>query len=187
MKVTDKLLDIVEEVKRKNAQCIVVDGADGSGKSTLAHEITVKLSLSHINLDDYLEKNRGFFVDYIKYGLLKKTIEDASNPIILEGVCALAIAKKLQVNCDLHIYIKRMSHYGFWNDSDLYDVDDDVEAFIAKKNTEHRKFCEIMAQTEGEKFDPEDTNIPKLTEELIRYHYEFKPHKIADIIYERVC
>lgn len=186
MRVTENLFDIVEEVKRKNAQYIVIDGADGSGKSTLAVEIAGKLSSIHINLDDYLEKKRGYFVDYIKYDLLKKKIEDASSPIIIEGVCALAIAKKLQIKCDLHIYVKRMSTYGFWNDSDLYDVDDDVDAFIAKQNTEHRKFCEAMAQIEGEEFDPENTDIPKLTEELIRYHYEFKPHKIADVIYERV-
>jgi len=186
MKVTENLLDIVEEVKRKNAQYIVIDGADGSGKSTLADEITGKLSSIHINLDDYLEKNRGYFVDYIKYDLLKMKIENANSPIIIDGVCALAITKKLQIKCDLHIYVKRMSAYGFWNDSELYDLDDDVDAFIAKKNTEHREFCEAMAQIEGEEFDPENTNIPRLTEELIRYHYEFKPHKIADIIYERI-
>ena len=33
MRVTENLFDIVEEVKRKNAQYIVIDGADGSGKS----------------------------------------------------------------------------------------------------------------------------------------------------------
>lgn len=190
MRLTNNPLVIVEEVKRKNAQCIVIDGADGSGKSTLADVITEKLRLIHINLDDYLEKKRGSFLEYIKYDLLKKVIEDANSPIIIEGVCVLAIAKTLQVKYDLHIYVKRMSHHGFWNDSELYDVDDnvdvDVDAFIAKQNAELRKLCEVMPQIEGKEFDPEDANIPKLIEELIRYHYEFKPHKIADIIYERV-
>jgi len=43
-----------------------------------------------------------------------------------------------------------------------------------------------MAQIEGKDFDPINSAIPKLTEELIRYHYEFKPQEIADIIYERI-
>ena len=80
-----------------------------------------------------------------------------------------------------------MSKYGgFWNDSDLYDIDDDVDAIIAEQNRKHREFCEVNALIEGEEFDPENTNIPNLTEELIRYHYSFKPQNIADIIYERI-
>ena len=43
-----------------------------------------------------------------------------------------------------------------------------------------------MAQIDGKELDSENTNIPILKEELIRYHYEFKPHNIADIIYERI-
>ncbi|MFH1624647.1 MAG: hypothetical protein ABID54_05760 [Pseudomonadota bacterium] len=186
MKVTQNVLDIVDEIKRRNAYYIFIDGCDGSGKSTLANEIAQKLTLLHINLDDYLEKNRGNFVDFIKYDLLKNEIDNSNCPVIVEGVCVLAVAQKLQINCDVHIYVKRMSDYGAWKDDDLYNEAKDVDAFLAEQNTQHRKFCEAMAQIEGEKYDPENTTIPKLTEELIRYHYEFKPQETADIIYERL-
>ena len=186
MKAKANLLDIIEEIKRKNARLIVIDGVDGSGKSTLANKITKNLGFAHISLDDYLEKNRGYFVEYIKYNLLKKEIDSASSSIIIEGVCALAVLKNLKIKYDLLIYIKRMSSYGFWKDDHIYDVDEDIDAFIANQNLEHKKFCEAMAQIEGKDFDPINSAIPKLTEELIRYHYEFKPQEIADIIYERI-
>ena len=184
MKVIRNLPDLLNEIRRKNTQIILIDGGDGSGKSTLASEIAQSISAVHINLDDYLEKNRGNFVDFIKYDLLKKKIEDSRPPIIIEGVCALSVIKKLQHKFDLHIYVKRMSAFDFWPGDNLYDMDEDVEGFITEKNKEHRKFSEAMAQIEGEEYDPEDTTIPKLTEELIRYHYEFKPQETADIIYE---
>jgi len=186
MKVIKSLLDIIEEIKRENAHYIVIDGADGSGKSTLANEIANKMSFIHINLDDYLDKNHGYFVDYIKYDLLNKKIEEANSPIIIEGVCALAVIKKMKIRCDLHIYIKRMADFGYWKDTYLYDADEDVDTHIDKQNVEHRKFCESMTHIEGKQFDPKDASIPKLIEELIRYHYEFKPQEIANIIFERI-
>ena len=43
-----------------------------------------------------------------------------------------------------------------------------------------------MVQIEEKKYNLENTFIPKLTEELIRYHYEFKTQETADIIYKRL-
>ena len=186
MIVIRNLPDLLNKIRQKNAQIILIDGGDGSGKSTLAKEIAQSINAVHINFDDYLEKNRGNFLDFIKYDHLKKKIEDSRPPIIIEGVCALSVINKLQHKFDLHIYVKRMSNFGFWPNDNLYDVDENVEDFIAEKNEEHRKFCKTMAQIEEEEYDPEDTTIPKLTEELIRYHYEFKPQETADIVYERL-
>ena len=130
MKIYNNLFDIIEEIKRINPHYIFIDGGDDSGKSTLANKIAQELSFVHINLDDYLKKNRGFFVDFIKYELLKKMIENVSSPIIIEGICALAITKKLSIDHYIHIYIKKISAYGFWYDSEQYDINGDVEAFI---------------------------------------------------------
>ena len=185
MKLNESLLDIVEEIKSKNAHYIVIDGTDGSGKSSLANKIANKMGFIHINLDNYLDENHGYFVEHIKYDLLNKKIEDANSPIIIEGVCALAVIKKLKIKCDLHIYIKRMADFGYWKDNYLYDANEDMDTHIDKQNVEYRKFCAAMAHIEGEQFDSKDTSIPKLTEELIRYHYEFKPQEVANIIYER--
>ena len=186
MKVTSDILDIIKEVKRKNARLIIVDGVNGSGKSTLAGEIAKKLGLLHINLDDYIEKNRGYFAKYIKYDLLKNEIDNTISPFIIEGVCVLNILKNLNIKHDFLIYIKRMSDYRFWQDEHLYDVDKDIDGFIANQNLEHQKFCEATANIEGNEYNPNDSTIPKLTEEIILYHYNFKPQDIADIVYERI-
>jgi len=186
VKETSKSLEISKELKRKNVSLIVVDGVDGSGKSTLAGKIAKDLSCLHINLDDYLEKKRGSFVKYIKYNLLKNEIDGANISIIIEGVCVLAVLRNLNINSDFLIYIKRMSNYGLWLDEDLCDVDEDIDDFIENQNLEHLKFCEANATIEGKEFDPKNCNIPKLTEEIIRYHFEFRPQEIADIIFKRI-
>lgn len=86
MKVTNKLLYIVTKLKRHISKLIIIDGVDGSGKSALAKEIALELGCAHINLDDYLEKNRGSFVKHIKYKPLKSEMDKAESPFIIEGV-----------------------------------------------------------------------------------------------------
>jgi AAA+ ATPase superfamily predicted ATPase len=171
MKSAERLRDIIEEIKRRKAKYILIDGADGSGKSTLAEKIADELNSIHINLDDYLKEGGDSFVDYINYDLLKVKIEDSSFPIIIEGDCVLAVALKLRIKFDLHVYVKKILNDGSWQDRDQWDVDD-PDSFIAQQIAEQP---EIFG-----KF-----SYPKFTEELIRYHYKFKPHKNADVIYER--
>jgi uridine kinase len=98
MLVTENLIDIIHAIERKRVRFIVVDGIDGSGKSTLAKEISDKLGIIHINLDDYLNKNHGGFADFIDYSSLQDLIEQTNISIIIEGVCALAVVKKLGIN-----------------------------------------------------------------------------------------
>jgi AAA+ ATPase superfamily predicted ATPase len=171
MKIADRLRDIIEEIKRKKAKYILIDGADGSGKSTLAEKIADELNSIHINLDDYLKEGCDSFLDHISYDLLKLKIEDSSFPIIIEGVCVLAVALKLHIKFDLHVYVKKVLNNGSWQDHDQWDVDD-PDSFIAQQVAEQ---LEVWG-----KF-----SYPKCTEELIRYHYKFKPHENADFIYER--
>jgi shikimate kinase len=182
---TEKLIDIAKEIRRKNATVIAIDGFDGSGKSTLARELAEVLGIIHIDIDDYLEKNQGGYAKYLDYELLKKNIKQTNAPIVIEGVCIFAILEKLKIKHDLLVYIKRLSSWGFWIDDHLCDVNGDIDAFIVNENIKHREFCELDAQIDGGTFDPKDCSIPKLTEELIRYHYKFRPHEVADIIFEQ--
>ncbi|MBW1765066.1 MAG: hypothetical protein JRJ23_10085, partial [Deltaproteobacteria bacterium] len=63
---------------------------------------------------------------------------------------------------------------------------EDIDAFIERYKIEQKKFNQAWVQKEGKDIDPKQDLIPKLREELIRYHYKFKPYEIADIIYERI-
>ena len=183
MEKTSDLLEITRRLKSKEFELIVIDGVDGSGKSTLANILAKDLGYLHINLDDYLEKNRGTYVEYIKYDLLKNKILSTSLPILLEGACVLSVLRNLEIDHDFLIYNKRMLNFGRWRDEELWDVTGNIDDFIAKETFELRKFSEVDANIEGEEFDQETCNIPAFREELIRYHHDFKPHKNADIIF----
>ena len=178
--------EILEILKKNNYRLIAIDGVDGSGKSSLSKNISEELGYCHINLDNYLEKNRGNFVKYIKYEVLQNKIQSIKKTIIIEGVCVLAVLNKLGMRPDYLIYIKRMSEFDFWKDEDLCDVEDDIDTFIENENLELQKFSDIMTNIEGEEFNPESSKIPKLREEIIRYHYEFKPHKNANLVYKKL-
>ena len=178
--------EILKILKKNNYRLIAIDGVDGSGKSSLSKNISEELGYFHINLDEYLEKNRGNFVKYIKYEVLENKIQSIKKPIIIEGVCVLAVLKNLGMRPDYLIYIKRMSEFESWKDEHLCDVKVDINAFIENENLELKKFSEAMSNIEGEEFNPENSNIPKLREEIIRYHYEFKPHKNANLVYKKL-
>lgn len=185
MKETSSVSEILKELKKKFS-LIIIDGVDGSGKSTIAREISQRLGYSHIELDKYLEKNRKAYVKYIKYNLLKDKIEGFNNPIIIEGVCVLAVLKKLKIEHDFLIYVKRMSKYGYWRDGNLYDVKEDVNGHISNQIKDYCNFSKALALIEKKELDSIDCSIPKLREEIIRYHFEFRPHEIADIIFNRI-
>lgn len=178
--------EILEILKKNHYRLIAIDGVDGSGKSSLSKNISEELGYCHINLDEYLENNRGNFVKYIKYEVLENKIQSIKKAIIIEGVCVLAVLKNLGMRPDYLIYIKRISEFDFWKDDHLCDVKVDIDAFIENENLELQKFSEVMSNIEGEEFNPENSKIPKLREEIIRYHYEFKPHKHANLVYNKL-
>ena len=56
--------------------------------------------------------------------------------------------------------------------------ENDCEFSELEKHIEHER--EILAKMSGAPFVPE---IPGITEELIKYHYHYKPHANANLIY----
>ena len=61
---------------------------------------------------------------------LRKAIEGAKDPVIIEGVCLLAVFDRLRKHPDLFIYIKRISNCGSWLDQNKCDVRGDIDEFI---------------------------------------------------------
>ena len=183
MEETSETSEIATKLKSKDFRLIAIGGVDGSGKTILASKLANMLGYVHINLDDYLEKHRGGFLGHIKYELLKTKIENIEVPIIIEGVCLLAVLKNLKKDPDLLIYIKSMSDYGRWRDEAICEVIEDIDEFISKEENDLIKFCELEAKMEGKELDPDECKIPELREEIIRYHHEFRPHKKANIVF----
>lgn len=176
---------LIDKVRTTNAGLIGIDGIDGSGKTTLSKKLSDELGYTHINLDDYVDRNCGTFVEHIRYDELLSSIHSTQSPVILEGVCLLAVLEKLQRKADLLIYVRRITDYGSWRDEDKCDIVGDVDELILKEKETLRTFCEAMARFEGKNFDANACDIPPLVEELIRYHHRYAPHRRADIIYDR--
>ena len=86
MITTDNISDIIKEIKRIKSTVIAIDGIDGSGKSTLSKELSKLLKMVHINLDDYLDKNRGGYINFIDYASLKECIKQACDLILIDGI-----------------------------------------------------------------------------------------------------
>jgi uridine kinase len=166
MQETSEISEIVASLKTTKFRLTGIDGTDGSGKSTLAKHLSSQLGFAHINLDDHLEKNRGQFVKYIKYDQVKGEIDKAKQPIVIEGVCLLAAIENLTDPLGILIYVKRVSDYGMWYDKEDCEVNEDIDEFIIRKKS--------------------GGSIPALTEEIIRYHYKYKPYEKAGIIYKRI-
>lgn len=186
MMETSKISEVVEKLKSGVFRLIGIDGADGSGKSTLASQLASELGFVHLNLDDYIERNQGLFVPHIKYDEVRRQIDRAEEPVVLEGVCLLAILYKLSMQPDLFIYVKRISSHGYWHDEDDCDVQGNIDELIAVKKEELLKFGQAEASIEGREFNPSECKFPELDEKLIRYHHEFMPHKKAEVIFKRV-
>lgn len=162
-----------------------IDGMDGSGKSSLASLLSKQLGWLHINLDDYLEKNMGRYVECVHYDEVRNILKKAEESIIIEGVCLLAVLERLERSLDLLIYVKRVAHYGRWYDEEDCAVSEDIDEFVKRKKEELQKFAEMESHIEG-KEPPGEVTFPGLAEEIIRYHYKHRPQERADIIYNRI-
>lgn len=164
---------LIEHIQNKGHLCIGIDGIDGAGKSTLARKLSAALISEHVNLDDFLIKNREGFLKNLKYTELKKKTTECSS-FVIEGVCLLKALNEIKLKVDCLIYVKTM-HLGYWSDERECDIDGDVEEFIKKEE----EFVRIISAE-----DNKTVNLG-LAEEIIRYHHEMKPHKRADVYYLR--
>lgn len=81
---TSDINQIIELIKCGDFKLIGIDGIDGTGKSTLAEKLSVSTGLLHINLDDYIEKEKGNFVDFIDLTRLDSSLNKSPKSTIIE-------------------------------------------------------------------------------------------------------
>ena len=170
MRETSNISEIVTILRIPGLRLIGIDGTDGSGKSTLASSLSKKLGCSHVNIDDRIDKNPGQYVNHVQCDGLQRQLDETKGPIIIEGVCLLAVLERLQRSLDKLIYVKRVSDYGSWCDEDDCEVSEDIDDFMNKKKEGLQEFVWAEASIEGKDVS-DDINFPKLAEEIIRYHY----------------
>ena len=170
---TDDIGKLAAYIRDKGYCRSGVDGTNGVGKSTMAGTLSGTLGLSHLNLDDYLVKKQGGFLDHLKYDEIKQKMSKLEC-FVVDGVCLLSVLEEIKTPVDCLVYVKRMCH-GLWADKDECEVTEDVEDYIKKKR-------ETVRLTDGSDKTPDTSG---LTEEIIRYHDKYKPHQKAELFYTR--
>src|SRR3989338_8125845 len=92
---------LLSELKKRQPHIVGVDGEDGAGKSTkIVPFLTEQLDGTVLSLDNYLEKNRDGYIEYLRYDLLRQDLLALiikSNPVIIEGIMLLDVLEKIGV------------------------------------------------------------------------------------------
>lgn len=162
---------------------IGIDGVTGAGKSYLAEELSKALEIPVLEVDDYVHRNQGGYVDFVDYPALKSAL--ASIPaLILCGVCLREILENLDVELDGHVYVMRMRE-GLWFDEDDCVFPDGVDAAIEQLAGSAALLASHFDETAHlDSFGPDDEAL-QLKFEVMRYHATFVPQESADLVYER--
>lgn len=164
-----KMIGVIQNLSFELPKIISIDGVDGVGKSSLAQKMSDESNLQHLEIDNYIQKQQGGYIDHIDYSLLTKSIRqfiNAKQGIVLEGVCVQQVLKKINLASTVKIYIRMIDEYGLWMHQMLL--------FPPDKSAD-----EVIAERKAKRFPLGHM------EDIIRYHYTFKPYESADYIFER--
>lgn len=173
----DSLLNEIRDLCRVQKGIISIDGFNGSGKTPLAKQLCSRLSADHIEADRFLEREKGGYLNYLRYDDLKEQIRMSSAQdalVLLEGVCMREILEKLCLKATVNIYVKEISAGG-WCDGFIFQQYGSADEAIAGKEASVAEISRLL----GEPCTP----LTGLDRELIEYHFAFKPHETADLIF----
>jgi adenylate kinase family enzyme len=108
----DRLNDGFLDELRK-FRLIGIDGANSSGKSSLAKEIIEKIGGTHIEVDDHLSTppNGRTYLQQVKFDELKKTIQNAQPPVIVDCFVLMDVLERLNMRPDLTLFCDREMNF----------------------------------------------------------------------------
>jgi adenylate kinase family enzyme len=179
----DSLIIILRNKYSLSAGTVIsIDGFDGSGKSFLASRIAEYFKFQHIKVDDYIEKNKGAYVDCIKTNELKPIIKlllSKGVGVTVDGVCVNKVMDMLSMPAGIKIYVKKVTHNWYWHEVDKFNRDITADEVIEKEESMTKMVMDRLGKRDIQEY------MPMLTKEIIKYHYEYWPHESADIIFER--
>jgi len=132
----------------------------------------MELGLQLVSLDNFLVKDQGGYIEFLRYDDLAECLCRYS-AFVIEGICLLQALEKVSVELDDHVYVKRY-HLDLWADErELLVPQDSVEEFLDKE----RELAALMSGSESNKG-------PSLSDDIIRYHARYRPQERADYIYK---
>jgi len=136
MTSSELIRELENRIAYQIANVIGIDGVDGSGKTYLAKKIGDALRIPVFSIDDFLNKQRGSYLDHLQYSDLASEIRRVSGAIIIEGVFLLHIAKQINLEITELVYVKRKSKSGFYYDEDIFNAEEPVDNYIKRLDQE---------------------------------------------------
>ena len=122
---TSSIDELSHEVTQRGATIITVDGRLGVGKTTVAKLLSNHIDYDCLHLDNFITTRKGQFVNNLDFASLKAAVRE--RPIIIEGICLLAVLKKLNITADLDIFVKGLQAHRNELDKNIFD---EVDMYI---------------------------------------------------------
>ena len=151
---------------------IGIDGLPGAGKSHLSRDLAATLSATHLNLDDFLVKYQGSYVEHLDSALLHEQVADGLKQhaiVIVDGVCLLKVVQRAAIKLDAVIFVDLLPAEGKLGHEDVLH---------APREKVLRARLEMARCL--------NTEVPPFWLETFNYIHEYRPHESADILYQRV-
>jgi len=156
---------------------VAVDGASAAGKTHLATQLLGDLGVRSFELDAHLRTEGPSYPDRVNIGELQSALADArsdGSPILVAGICVLAVLRRAAATPGIHLYIQRLScNTGMPADADLFDTDcawfQELSLDLAEEGSKGNRHTQDW-----------------IDRQVGTYHKAFSPLQRADIVYRRV-
>jgi hypothetical protein len=161
-KTTENVEEVVREIRGIGCGLVIIDGCRGAGKTHLMNELAGKLGCASIELDCLWDRAKPGYAAAMRFDELAINLawsKSWSKIVLASGICIREIMKRLNEPVHFSVYVQRVSRMGISAD------------------------CEAL---DAENVRP--TSFPQhdLDDEVLLYHWDHKPKRNADIIYERL-
>jgi hypothetical protein len=165
MQVTEDIEDICARIRALNPGAIIgLEGFQDSGKSTLASQLSERVSVSVLHLDDFRMECDPTppYVEWLDTSALRQALESRQQSIltIVEGICLRDVLARVDLTATVLIYVKRLGLNRLWYDG---------------MRLEEYQAGECIPGAGDEPFRSD-----------FKYHARRRPHEKADFIFERV-
>ncbi|KVV20740.1 hypothetical protein WK78_25860 [Burkholderia cepacia] len=142
---------------------ITFDGCMLAGKTKLMREIEGRLKVQGLDLDDFVERQQGMFVEALRLQELAAAIEQArakSEVVLLSGICMLEVLERIGRESNLTVYVQANNRDGTPDDIDL----------IGAETGRRPDLIEFFGE---------------LDDECFSYHARYRPCNGADVLFIR--
>ncbi|MBP0590489.1 hypothetical protein J8I87_12325 [Paraburkholderia sp. LEh10] len=142
---------------------VTFDGCMLAGKTQLMREIARRLGIQGLDLDDFVTRQQGVFVEAVRLQELTAAIEQVRakfGVVLLSGICILEVLELIGRESNLTVYVQANNRDGTPDDIDL----------IGAETGRRPELIEFFGD---------------LDDECFSYHARYRPRNGADVLFIR--